>query len=274
MTKKTIIKILSPLLVALPVLGALTPHVARANWLTESTFYTFFAWITQAILAISGWFLALTGVLLNGAMVATLNMKTIVDSTPAIGLAWRTIRDFSSIFIIFMLLYASINMILGRKDHSLGTLIKNVVIAGLLINFSLFGTKLLIDASNIVSTSFYCAMAQQTAACQGNVTDTTITGAFSSIGIADVFMQKLDIQAVVSDSKTLVGGTDPNLSIALSNIGASGLMIVAGISFLTAAIMFAIRIGVLILLMAFSPIYIIAITVSYTHLTLPTNREV
>ena len=259
MTKKTIIKILSPLLVALPVLGALTPHVARANWLMDSTFYTFFAWITQAFLAVSGWFLALTGVLLNGAMVATLNMKTIVDSTPAIGLAWRTIRDFSSIFIIFMLLYASINMILGRKDHSLGTLIKNVVIAGLLINFSLFGTKILIDASNIVSMSFYCAMAQQTAACQDNVTDTTITGAFSSVGIADVFMQKLNIQAVVSDSKTLVGGTDPHLSIALSNIGASALMVVAGISFLTAAIMFAVRIGVLILLMAFSPIYIIAI---------------
>jgi hypothetical protein len=262
MKKKTIITTLSLVAIALPVFGVLVPDVTHADVISgilNDTVYSATAYFAGIIFTAAGWFISLCGVLLNGVMVATLNMKTIVDGTPAINIAWGTIRDFSSIFIIFMLLYASISMILGAKGPSLGTLIKNVIIAGLLINFSLFGTKLLIDASNIISTSFYCAMASQSGPCT-NPNNTAITSAFSSAGISNIFMQSLDIQQIVGTSPDLQGN-NPELSITLANIGGSILMVVAGLSFITAAIMFAIRIGVLILLMAFSPIYFIAMIV-------------
>ena len=260
MTKKTIIKIIAlTIFAAIPAASALVPHVANAGWLADYSadwLYTITAGLSQLIFTAAGWFISLCGVLLNGVMIATLNMKTIVDNTPAVAIAWRTIRDFSSIFIIFMLLFASIKMILGAKDHDLGSLIKNIIIAGLLINFSLFGTKLLIDASNIISCSFYTAMAPQSGACSAN--NAAISDAFSSTGLSNIFMQSLDIQAVAPDATTLKEKVNVHLSITLANLGSSVLMIIAGISFLVAALMFAIRIGVLILLMAFSPIYFIA----------------
>ena len=263
MTKKIIITILTFVLIAIPAFGVLTPTVAHADCLSLTGYdvmdcvYAVSAGISQVIFTAAGGFLSITGVLLNGVMVATLNIKTIVDNTPAIGVAWTTIRDFSSIFIIFMLLWASLSMILGIKGPSLGDLIKNIILAGLLINFSLFGTKLVIDASNIVSLSFYCAMAPQSGTCSGGVTNTSIVDAFSSTGLSNIFMQSLDIQATIPDG-TILQGSHVNLSITLAYLGGTVLMVVAGISFITAAVMFALRIGILILLMAFSPIYFIS----------------
>ena len=259
MTKKTLTKIIALTILAIPMLSVLVPHVANANIITDgiaSGFFTLTATISEFIFTVAGWFISLCGVLLNGVMMASLNMKSIVDNTPAIGVAWRTIRDFSSIFIIFMLLFASIKMILGAKDHDLGSLIKNIIIAGLLINFSLFGTKLLIDASNIVSCSFYTAMAPNSGTCSAN--SKGISDAFSSTGLSNIFMQSLNIQGAVPTANTLKQNANTELSITFAYIGGSILMVVAGMSFIVAAIMFAIRIGVLILLMAFSPIYFIA----------------
>lgn len=267
--------------VVLPVFILTMPHFAYASCGFIGTgssvvdcLFVGTSWIAELAFAAAGAFLTLTGVLLNGTMVATLNMSQIVNATSAIGTAWRTIRDFSSIFIIFLLLYASIKMILGMKDAGLGNLIKNIIIAGLLINFSLFITKFLIDTSNIVSLSFYNAIApgQNVAAPSGSAAGAVVgmvSTAFNDGGISNVFMQSLDIQKIVSSpafSSASSSGSDPNVNrtITLAYVGGTILMVTAAFSFLFAAVAFAVRLGVLILLMAFSPIYFIGMIVERT----------
>lgn len=68
---------------------------------------------------------------------------------------WQIIRDFCNMFFIFVLLYIAFGTIL--KLHAVKTqeMIVNVVIIGLLINFSLFATQVIIDASNILARVFY-----------------------------------------------------------------------------------------------------------------------
>ncbi len=69
---------------------------------------------------------------------------------------WGIVRDICNIFFIFILLYIAFKVILGiggKGDPK--KLIINVVIVGLLINFSLFATRIIIDASNILSRVFY-----------------------------------------------------------------------------------------------------------------------
>ncbi len=268
--------------VAIPVFVLATPHFAYAdcgllgpNSSVLDCVFMGTSWIAELCFAAAGALLTITGVLLNGAMVATLNISQIVTYTPAIGIAWRTLRDFSSIFIIFLLLWASIMMILGLDGtigFGLGKLIKNIIIAGLLINFSLFFTKLLVDTSNIVSLSFYNAIApgQSTVASSNSAAGAftgMISNAFNDGGISNVFMQKLDIQQIdAAKTFTSAAGTNPNKyqDITLAYAGGTVLMVTAAFSFLFAAVTFAVRLSVLLLLMAFSPIYFIGMILPKT----------
>lgn len=270
--KKALITTVAILILAVPFFAVVTPHIAHANILSSigmgysDIVMGVVAWLLSWISAAVQLFLTATATLLNATLVMTLNMKALVDNVPAIGLVWRTIRDFSSIFIIFLLLYASIMMILGidsGKDYNLGTLIKNIIIAGLFINFSMFMTKVIIDTSNLVSLSFYSAMVPSTSmsTSAGTLTSGQLAArAFDTGGLSNVFMQNLQIQTIAS-SKSALKGADTDFKISLAYLGQIVLMMMAAFSFIFAAVAFTVRIGMLIFLMAFSPIYFVAMIV-------------
>lgn len=68
---------------------------------------------------------------------------------------WKIVRDISNIFFIFILMYAAIGMILKLHHFDAKKIIAKVIIIGLLINFSLFFTRVVIDASNVLARVFY-----------------------------------------------------------------------------------------------------------------------
>ncbi|KKQ28016.1 MAG: hypothetical protein US45_C0055G0008 [Candidatus Nomurabacteria bacterium GW2011_GWA1_37_20] len=68
--------------------------------------------------------------------------------------AWAVVRDLSNIFFILILLYIAIQTILGL-GHETKKIIVYVIIMALLINFSMFFTKIVIDSSNILALVFY-----------------------------------------------------------------------------------------------------------------------
>lgn len=251
----------------LPVAAAITKYAAATavdNWVDS-----LLADLGEGIMRIQGYFLSLTGLLLNISIVLTMNIKAIYQATPAIESTWIVIRNLSSIFIIFALLYTSILTILDQGGQKLSQLVKNIVIAGLLINFSLFFTKLAIDASNLVSLQFYRAIvpnSQQMLAASGTNGRINWSGiinsSYSTGGISNVFMQALQIPRIynVSTGKTLLNTTNSfgnKFRIAVSTIVGTIIMVIASLSFLAMAIAFIIRIVILLLLMGFSPIYFV-----------------
>jgi hypothetical protein len=68
---------------------------------------------------------------------------------------WGIVRDFVNMFFIFVLLYIAFATILSINGFKTKEMIINVVIIGLLINFSLFATQVIIDTSNILARVFY-----------------------------------------------------------------------------------------------------------------------
>ncbi len=68
---------------------------------------------------------------------------------------WGAVRDVANIFFIIALLYIAIKTILSLNVSDNKKLIGAIVIIALLINFSLFFTKVVIDASNILAKVFY-----------------------------------------------------------------------------------------------------------------------
>ncbi len=79
--------------------------------------------------------------------------KEFVSDPPFIEKSWKIVRDFSNMIFIFVLLYTGVSTILGAKGWE--KTVRNVIIIALLINFSLFFTKVVIDAGNILAVGVY-----------------------------------------------------------------------------------------------------------------------
>jgi len=220
------------------------PDIAHAGWLTDAVgdvVSIFIAPIAILVLKILSLYNMLAGLLLNYVINKTVvNMSANYAGISAIGEAWSTIRDVANMGFIFVLLYASIQMILGiGKDTR--KLIVDLIIAALLINFSFFLTSVIIDASNIIALTFYNAIAP------GQTEDIMTTG------LSNALMAPLSLSSIWKAA----GGLD------MSNIATIGVMgsivtLIATFVFLAIALMFIIRYVVLIIVLILSPIAVVA----------------
>ncbi len=201
-------------------------------------------------LAASSWFVAITGAFLSISINITTHIGMIYETVTGIKSVWIVIRDLSSIFIIFALLYFSIKTIIGRGGNSLNELIIKIFLAGVLINFSLFFVRVAIDASNIISLQFYEAIAPETSQ------NWTVSQAINDGGLSNVFMQSLKIPKIY-ESKDALKGTDVAAGIGFAMIGGILVMITAGLSFLAAGIAFTARTAILLFVMALSPLFFV-----------------
>lgn len=74
---------------------------------------------------------------------------------PFVEEGWGIVRDFVNLFFIFVLLWIAFSTILNLHGFKTKEMIMNVVIIGLLMNFSLFATRVIVDTSNILARVFY-----------------------------------------------------------------------------------------------------------------------
>jgi len=93
------------------------------------------------------------GLLLNGAMYLTVHMKDVLAGIPVVDAGWVIFRDVANMLFIFVLLYIAIATILNVADTK--KMLTTVIVTALLVNFSLFLTKVVVDASNVVALAFY-----------------------------------------------------------------------------------------------------------------------
>ena len=230
---------------------------------------TILSYIVNAALQMLGWLLSLVGILLNVSMNLTTHLKSFIGATPVIYTVWGTIRDLSSMLLIFFILWAAIQMILSLKPPSYGTMIRNMVIMGILINFSFFMTSVLIDASNIVSLQFYNAIAPNQTVDMGPMNSVNEMVAASlengDGGISGIFMGALKINQWwnnrgLNSTVSNTGGSSTGLSttaqIILTGFAGIIVLIITILSFLAVVIACIWRIAVLIFLLGFSPVWI------------------
>ncbi|MEI6490404.1 MAG: type IV secretion system protein [bacterium] len=85
----------------------------------------------------------------------SLNMATRLGEFKFVSNGWGVLRDVTNLAYIFILLYISINIILGNSGYGDKSLIAKVLITAVFVNFSLFGAKVIIDATNIGALQFY-----------------------------------------------------------------------------------------------------------------------
>lgn len=196
--------------------------------------------ISSILLTITSLLLYISGALLNGVIKFTVvDMAQNIGGIEGINVAWKVMRDLANLAFIFILLYIAIGTILRLDGVNTKKLLVRVIIIALLLNFSLFFTKLLIDTSNIITIGFYNKVS---------------TGGTS--GLSGAFMNKLGLSSVFDVGATANFVKDAGSAGKILLLGLFGaiLFCIAAFIFMAAALMFIIRYVTLIFLLVFSPL--------------------
>jgi hypothetical protein len=168
---------------------------------------------------------------------------TFIDSV------WTTFRDLANIAFIFALLFIGVRVILGLGSSQMRQMLARVIIVGLLINFSLFFTKFIVDASNIVSIQFYSASLNIFNGDSNNF----FTGFEKSFGITSA---AADAARTGGQANTKI--TEASWPNAFWLLGLSAFLVTGAFVFAAVGIMFLVRFVVIMFLFILSPLAFVA----------------
>ncbi len=226
-----------PTIATLALLLLLTPAFAHAATFVEETIYL----IINGFL---GLFVGLAGFLLNNSIQYTIIDfgRNYLDSGigAAVESTWVIIRDLFNLTFIFGLIYIGFKMILNSDDSNSRRWLASLIMAALLVNFSLFITKTVVDFTNILATQIV-VNGFSTASVTGTG-DVDISGTFmNNFGLTSLFEAKI-----------------PKTASPWGFIfGTAIVFIVCMFVFAAGAILLFIRFGALLLYMIFSPLMFI-----------------
>jgi len=198
--------------------------------------------ITSYLVGISG---GLMDIAINQTVV---EMADWVDSIDVVDAAWEILRDIANLTFIFILLYIAIQTILGLNTQSTYQAIAYTIMIGLLMNFSLFFTQVVIDTSNVIATRFYDNIKTE------DPSNTVATQLLASVKLPSVYGNP--------------PASSPNPTwgqIFVTGFGGVVLFIIVAFSFLAVSILLIIRFVILIMLMILSPL-------AFTAYILPKTR--
>lgn len=108
--------------------------------------------LLDIIAAITGWLVSFVAKFFDWAIFQTIQSATY--SLAFITEGWVIMRNVANMAFIFVLLYIAIQTILGVGQGTKKAIVTLVIMA-LLINFSMFFSKVVIDAGNILAHAFY-----------------------------------------------------------------------------------------------------------------------
>ncbi len=191
---------------------------------------------------------------------------------------WAIVRDMCNIFFIFVLLYAAFKMIFG--SHGAKSVIVNVIIIGLLINFSLLTTQILVDTSNILARLFYNSQAIkiETDNASGAVThggqNLTENSGNNQISLSSALINKINPQNLILSASKVTVSDDAGhtgTASATDGIGVGGYFLVIFLAsivnvigffvFISVGLIFVARVVSIWMAMVFAPFAFFSYTV-------------
>lgn len=224
----------------------------------HATVYGCFVRLLYLILWVASLFVGFAGLLFGWVFDFTVvNMKANIGGIEVIGSAWRVVRDLANIFFIFILLYLAIVTILQLDEHGVRHSLSRLIIAAVLINFSLFFVKVIIDVPNILSIKIYNAAVPESGTGNGKLGNAflQIFNPQQSFSIEDRIkaVKKGYSKEDAIKTEMITGGNlgkNPLTTFAMGIV----LMAVATFVFLAVIIIFLKRFVILIFLMCFAPL--------------------
>lgn len=240
--RKYLISLVAVIAIAVPMVAFGTDEnsAPKADWIDEI--------LWKFVVSVFGTLVWIAGKLLNVAVesyvVGFANQFNNLGLGFAVNDLWRLVRDIFNLLFIFGLVYIGFKMILNTNDSSARTMLVHIILAALLVNFSLFFTKFVIDFSNIAATQVAQAFYKPTAAPTED-----------SYQVSDQFVQIMGISSIWADdlsaAKSLADGKASGFAYIFFTMI---LFIITAFVFFAGAILLLIRFVVLNIYMILSPI--------------------
>lgn len=164
------------------------PVVDAVNGAIQQVLFTF-------VINVFGFFVWVSGILLNNAIDFFVIGFGGTFKYSGLGIAvnnmWVIIRDFVNLGFIFGLLYIGFKMILGSDGSNTRRWLVNLIIAALLVNFSLFATKFVVDFSNQIAAEIAVeGLGAQQTGVNGKYESDISQKFFARMGITQIFARK------------------------------------------------------------------------------------
>lgn len=215
--------------------------------------------------------IALAGQLFDITMAFTLSSKVLDSDFARDG--WVVTRDLANMFFIFILLYIAITTILDIAGYNAKALLARLVIVALLLNFSLFATRVVIDASNILALAFYNSISVSSKSIDTKNSE-KLEGLFGiapkeiSVGFVDFFKPTKLLGITNTNAQEIGKFVQNNLGkLIFVYLFSATIILVAAWVFLSIAFLFITRTAILWFLMATAPI-------AFAAIILPKTRDI
>jgi hypothetical protein len=152
---------------------------------------------------------------------------------------WMLIRDILNMSFIFLLLYIAIGTILQISHINTQKMLVSLIMAAILVNFSLFFTQVIIDAGNIVAVHFYNVLSPPGPGTMSTSLVTILEIAGTTFGTNTPLASDISAQ---------------DFGLALSRLF---ILIALVWAFISVALLFLVRVIMFVFLMILSPVGVI-----------------
>lgn len=227
----------------LAAFALLVPGFAHAGWITETINGFFYSIAFMA----GGMFVTIGGLALDMALnQLVFGMGELMQGGigASVNTVWIIVRDGFNLLFIFGLIYIGLRLIWDSDDSGTKRALGNLIIAALLINFSLFIAKFVVDFSNIAAVQIYNLMAATLEVNGAGGNAVADFWAANSGGIPAYVMHLVGMQTVAS---SVEGGFGLAVMIFI-------FLVFTGLVFLAGALMIVTRFVMLCFYMIFSPV--------------------
>ena len=196
------------------------------------------------------------------SIVVQLSLNSTAYALDFLSTGWTTVRDIANMAFIFILIYIALQVMLAAETSGTIKTLAVVIVIALLVNFSFFFTRVVIDAGNIVAVQFYNALPDQ-----GHISGTNTKDLSLSI-MGAVQLQKLYGQQAF-DQASKACGTSSGVTCALIvsttvYISVAAMLWMLFFAFLQVGIKFMMRIVGLWFVLIASPLAFVAKTMKQT----------
>ncbi len=186
--------------------------------------------------------------------------------------SWAAVRDLANMIFIFLLVYLAITVILQAETQGTMKMLAGIIIAALLINFSFFFTRLVIDGGNLLALQFYNAIEApsltESAQNSTGVVGTSVTNLASHLtsngSVKDLtrgIMDVIGVQSLVGSGsfsqfakQENVGFWTVLITLTFVYIAVAAILAMLAFTFIAVGVKFIVRIVVLWLTIIASPL--------------------
>lgn len=196
-----------------------------------------------------------------GAYFFNLSAQLTLSSTAyALGFitdGWKAVRDIANMAFILILIYIAVNVMLQAETAKTMQTLAGVIFIALIINFSFFLTRVVIDTGNIAAVQVYNAIPNVVTDGAGSSTKPGVKDLTASIMNA-VGVHKLLGTAAFDKFQDNTSGVTEFITLLIIYLMMGAMYFILAAAFVSVGIKFVFRIAILWLTIIASPLALIA----------------